>query len=85
MTIFGIFFKNHQSIFSSQYTIIFLENKQKSSSKEISCKIKRKFHTVKCLSLILSMKDIKKSFIYLIFIHFGVYGFKNETEDMMEC
>ena len=67
------------------HNIIFLENKQKVPSKKISCKIKRKFHIVKCLSFILSMKDIKKSFIYFIFIHFEIYGSNNETKDMVEC
>ena len=33
----------------------------------------------------MSMKDIKKSFIFLILIHFGVYAFNNETKDMVEC
>ena len=33
----------------------------------------------------MSIKFIKKSFIYLIFIHFEVYGFNNKTQDMVEC
>ena len=51
---------------SSQYTIIFFENKQKVLLKEIFCKNKRKFHTVKCLSLNLSMKDIKKNHSFIL-------------------